>query len=314
MKSIYAVVGLVLGDSIEDNFPNAIRKRHSIKQYRLVDITDGSVIDVDKSDYESLLWSKKIYFEDLNLLSFTHVDMDKLGEPNPAACTEVCGKVFTAYDMRLSSGYDFCYSLIIDGKTVYKDNSRYMMLGKQKLDYEVTMRLVYDHKDGNIFLNVYGVGIEPFNIGYCNNYPVDDLALIGKVASIVNISSYTVDLDCLLDSLQILDNGCVYMNDICILTGWSCGDIIVSNDTKTLVVGDLNRKVDSRLNSLVVPPSVENVIYSEFRLGRYGSNTKLYLSNKLSSDTIDKICDAVLGLDANNLDDAIELDNNVEFY
>ena len=314
MKSIYAVVGLVLGDSIEDNFPNSIRKRHSIKQYRLVDITDGSIIDVDKSDYESLLWSKKIYFEDLNLLSFTHVDIDKYGEPNPTACAEVCGKVFTAYDMHLSSGYDFCYSLIIDGKTVYKDNSRYMMLGKQKLDYEVTMRLIYDHKDGNIFLNVYGVGIESFNIGYCNSYPVDDLALIGKVASIVSISSYTVDLDCLLDSLQVLDNGCVYMNDICILTSESGGDIIISNDTKTIVMGDINRKVNYRLNSLVVPPSVENVIYSEFGLGRYGSNTKLYLSNKLSSDTIDKICNAVLGLDANKLDDAIELDDHVEFY
>ena len=314
MKSIYAVVGLVLGDSIEDNFPNAIRKRHSIKQYRLVDITDGSVIDVDKSGYESLLESNQIYFEDLNLLSFTHVDLDEYGEPNPAACAEVCGKVFTAYDMHLSSGYDFCYSLIIDGKTVYKDNSRYMMLGKQKLDYEVTIRLIYDHKDGNIFLNVYGVGIEPFNIGYCNSYPVDALVLIGKVASIVSISSYAVDLDCLLDSLQVLDNGCVYMNDICILTGWSAGDIIVSNDTKTLVVGDINRKVDSRLNSLVVPPSVENVIYSEFSIGRYDCNTKLYLSNKLSSDAIDKICNEVLGLNANKLDDAIELDDHVEFY
>lgn len=315
MKSIYAVVGLVLGDRIEDNFPNAIRKRHSIKQYRLVDITDGSIIDVDKSDYESLLWSKKIYFEDLNLLSFTHVDIDEYGEPNPAACAEVCGKVFTAYDMHLSSGYDFCYSLIIDGKTVYKDNSRYMMLGKQKLDYEVTIRLIYDHKDGNIFLNVYGVGIEPFNIGYCNNYPVDDLALIGKVASIVSISSYTVDLDCLLDGLQVLDNGCVYMNDICILTGWSCGDIIILNETKTLVVGDINRNAgDLRLKSIVVPPSVENVIYSEFNIGRYGYKPRLYLSNKLSSNTIDKICDAVLGLNANKLDDAVELDDCVEFY
>lgn len=79
-------------------------------------------------------------------------------------------------------------------------------------------------------------------------------------------------------------------------------------------MGDINRKVNYRLNSLVVPPSVENVIYSEFGLGRYGSNTKLYLSNKLSSDTIDKICNAVLGLDANKLDDAIELDDHVEFY
>lgn len=90
--------------------------------------------------------------------------------------------------------------------------------------------------------------------------------------------------------------------------------MIISNDTKTIVVGDINSKVNYRLNSLVVPPSVENVIYSEFSLGRYGSNTKLYLSNKLSSDIIDKICDAVLGLNANNLDDAIELDSNVEFY
>lgn len=122
------------------------------------------------------------------------------------------------------------------------------------------------------------------------------------------------NLGSLLDSLQILSNGCVYMNDICILTGESGGDIIVSNDTKTLVIGDINRKVDSRLNSLVVPPTVENVIYSEFSIGRYGANTKLYLSSKLNSDTIDKICDAVLGLDANKLDDAIELDDCVEFY
>ena len=136
---------------------------------------------------------------------------------------------------------------------------------------------------------------------------------MGKMNSLVN-NVRCENLDSLLDSLQILSNGCVYMNDICILTCESGGDIIVSNDTKTLVVGDINSKVDSRLNSLVVPPSVENVIYSKFSLGRYGSNTKLYLSNKLSSDTIDKICNAVLGLDANKLDDAIELDNNVEFY
>ena len=141
------------------------------------------------------------------------------------------------------------------------------------------------------------------------------LDFIGKVRSLVSKGSYSVDLDCLLDSLQILSNGCVYMNDICILTGLSYGDIIISNQTKTLVVGDINRNAgDLRLKSIVVPPTVENVIYSKFSLGRYGSNTKLYLSNKLSSDTIDKICDAVLGLDANNLNDAIELDDCVEFY
>ena len=188
-----------------------------------------------------------------------------------------------------------------------------MLLGVQKLDYEITMRLVYDHKNGSIFLNIIGLGIEPFNIGYCSNYPIDDLNLMGKMNSLVN-NVRCENLDSLLDSLQILSNGCVYMNDICILTGLSYGDIIILNDTKTLVVGDINRKVDSRLNSLVVPPSVENVIYSEFGLGRYGSNTKLYLSNKLSSDTIDKICDAVLGLDSNKLDDAIGLDDCVEFY
>ena len=176
------------------------------------------------------------------------------------------------------------------------------------------MRLIYDHKDGNIFLNIGGLGIKSFNIGYCDSYPINDLRFSTLVDSLVSKNSYAMDLDYLLDSLQVLDNGCIYMNDICILTSESAGDIIISNDTKTLVAGELNRKVDSRLNSLVVPPSVENVIYSEFGLGRYGSNTKLYLSNKLSSDTIDKICDAVLGLNANNLDDAIELDDHVEFY
>jgi hypothetical protein len=133
--------------------------------------------------------------------------------------------------------------------------------------------------------------------------------------SLVSKGSYSVDLDCLLNSIQILDNGCIYMNDICILTGESAGDIIILNDTKTLVVGDINRNAgDLRLKSIVVPPTVENVIYSEFSIGRYGASTRLYLSSKLSSDTIDKICDAVLGLDANKLDDAIELDDCVEFY
>lgn len=313
MKSIYAVVGLVLGDCAEDNFSIGVGKRYSIKQYRLVDITDGSIIGVDKSDYESLLGSNKIYFEDLNLLSFTHVDIDKLLGLSPEAYAEVHGKMISMHKMRLTPGYNFCYSFVIDGKTVCKDSNRYMLLGVQKLDYEITMRLVYDHKNGSIFLNIIGLGIESFNIGYCSNYPIDDLNLMGKMNSLVN-NVRCENLDSLSDSLQILSNGCVYMNDICILTGLSYGGIIILNDTKTLVVGDINRKVDSRLNSLVVPPSVENVIYSKFSLGRYGSNTKLYLSNKLSSDTIDKICDAVLGLDANKLDDAIELDNNVEFY
>ena len=140
------------------------------------------------------------------------------------------------------------------------------------------------------------------------------LDFICNVHSLVGKGSYAVDLDCLLDSLQVLDNGCIYMNDICILTSESAGDVIVSNDTKTLVVGDVNRKVDSGLNRLVVPPSVENVIYSEFGLGRFSSNTKLYFSNKLSINNIDKICDAVLGSDVNDLDDAIELGGIVEFY
>jgi hypothetical protein len=313
MKSIYAVVGLVLGDCAEDNISIGVGKRYSIKQYRLVDITDGSIIDVDKSDYESLLGSNKIYFEDTDLLSFTHVDIDMLLGLQPEAYAEVHGKMISMHKMHLTPGYNFCYSFVIDGKTVCKDSNRYMLLGVQKLDYEITMRLVYDHKNGSIFINICGLGIEPFNIGYCSSYPIDDLNLMGKMNSLVN-NVRCENLDSLLDSLQILSNGCVYMNDICILTGLSYGDIIILNETKTLVVGDINRKVDSRLNSLVVPPSVENVIYSKFSLGRYGSNTKLYLSNKLSSDTIDKICDAVLGLDANKLDDAIELDNNVEFY
>ena len=314
MKSIYAVVGLVLGDCAEDNFSIGVGKRYSIKQYRLVDITDGSIIDVDKSDYESLLESNEIYFNDTALLSFTHIDIGKYGKPIPVVCSDTCGKVLNLCDMRLTSGYNFCYSLIIDGKITYKISSSYMELGMQILDYGVYMKLIYDHKDGNIFLNIGGLGIKSFNIGYCNSYLINDLRFLTLTDSLVNKNSYAVDLDCLLDSLQVLDNGCVYMNDICILTGKSSGDIIVSNDTKTIVVGDINRKVDSRLNSLVVPPSVENVIYSEFRLGRYDSNTKLYLSNKLSSDTIDKICNAVLGLDANKLDDAIELDDYVEFY
>lgn len=314
MKSIYAVVGLVLGDCAEDNISIGVEKRYSIKQYRLVDITDGSIIDVDKSDYESLLGNNEIYFEDTDLLSFTHVDVDMLLGLDPEAYAEVHGKMISMHKMRLTPGYNFCYSFVIDGKTVCKDSNRYMLLGVQKLDYEITMRLVYDHKNGSIFLNIGDLRSESFNIGYCSSYHIGDLNLIGKMNSLVNNGSYAVNLDCLLDSFQVLDNGCVYMNDICILTGESGGDIIVSNDTKTLVVGDLNRKVDSRLNSLVVTPSVENVIYSEFSLGRYGSNTKLYLSNKLSSDTIDKICNAVLDLDANKLDDAIELDDHVEFY
>lgn len=315
MESIYAVVGLVLEDYSKDSPVFLVSKRYSIKQYRLVDITDGSIIDVDKSDYESLLGSNKIYFEDTNLLSFTHVDLDKYGEEKPVSCSEVNGRIFILNSMHLSSDYDFCYSFIIDDKTVYKDNNRYMALGRQRLDCGVSIRLVYDHKEGIIFLNVSGLGIETFNIGYCNRYPMSGLDFIGKVRSLVSKGSYAVDLDCLLDSIQVLDNGCIYMNDICILTSESAGDIIILNDTKTLVVGDINRNAgDLRLKSIVVPPTVENVIYSKFSLGRYGSNTKLYLNNKLSSDTIDKICDAVLGLDANNLNDAIELDDCVEFY
>ena len=314
MESIYAVVGLVLGDYSKDSPVFLVSKRYSIKQYRLVDITDGSIIDVDKSDYESLLGSNKIYFEDTNLLSFTHVDLDKYGEAKPVSCSEVHGRISILNSMCLNSEYDFCYSFIVGGKTVYKDNNRYMALGMQKLDYGVSIRLLYDRKEGIIFLNVSGLGIETFNIGYCNRYPMSGLDFIGKVRSLVSKGSYAVDLDCLLDSLQVLDNGCIYMNDICILTSESAGDVIVSNDTKTLVVGDVNRKVESGLNRLVVPPSVENVIYSEFSIGRYGASTRLYLSSKLSSDTIDKICDAVLGLDANKLDDAIELDDCVEFY
>ena len=314
MESIYAVVGLVLGDYSKDSPVFLVSKRYSIKQYRLVDITDGSIIDVDKSDYESLLGSNKIYFEDTNLLSFTHVDLDKYGEAKPVSCSEVHGRISILNSMCLNSDYDFCYSFIVGGKTVYKDNNRYMALGMQKLDYAVSIRLLYDRKEGIIFLNVSGLGIETFNIGYCNSYPMSGLDFIGKVRSLVSKGSYAVDLDCLLDSIQVLDNGCIYMNDICILTSESAGDIIISNDTKTIVMGDLNRKVDSRLNSLVVPPSVENVIYSEFGLGRFGSSTKLYLSSKLNSDIIDKICNAVLGLDANNLNDAIELDDRVEFY
>lgn len=315
MKSIYAVVGLVLGDCAEDNISIGVGKRYSIKQYRLVDITDGSIIDVDKSDYESLLGSNKIYFEDTDLLSFTHVDIDKYLEAKPVSCSEVHGRIFILNSMRLRSDYDFCYSFIIDGKTVYKDNNRYMLLGMQKLDCGVSIRLVYDHKEGIIFLNVIGLGIESFNLGYCNSYPMSGLDFIGKVRSLVSKGSYAVDLDCLLDSMQVLDNGCIYMNDICILTGWSCGDIIILNETKTLVVGDINRNAgDLRLKSIVVPPSVENVIYSEFNIGRYGYKPRLYLSNKLSNNTIDKICDAVLGLNDNKLDDAIELDDCVEFY
>lgn len=314
MKSIYAVVGLVLEHGKEIEFENDVYKRYSIKQYRLVDITDGSIIDVYKPDYESLLESNQIYFNDTALLSFTHIDIGKYGKPIPVVCSDTCGKILNLCDTRLTSGYNFCYSLIIDGKITYKISSSYMELGMQILDYGVHMKLIYDHKDGNIFLNIGGRGIKSFNIGYCNSYLINDLRFSTKMDSLVNKNSYAVDLDCLLDNLQILDNGCIYMNDICILTGKSSGDIIVSNDTKTLVVGDINRKVDSRLNSLVVPPSVENVIYSKFSLGRYGSNTKLYLSNKLSSDTIDKICDAVLGLDANKLDDAIKLGGIVEFY
>lgn len=313
MKSIYAVVGLVLGDCTEDSILIGVGKRYSIKQYRLVDITDGSIIDADKSDYESLLGSSKIYFEDTNLLSFTHVDLDKYGEAKPVSCSEVHGRISILNSMCLNSDYDFCYSFIVGGKTVYKDNNRYMALGMQKLDYGVSIRLVYDHKEGIIFLNVIGLGIEPFNIGYCSSYPIDDLSLIGNMTSLANNVSCE-NLDSLLDNLQVLDNCCIYMNDICIITSWSVGDVIISNEAKTLVVGDINRKVESWLNSLVVPPSIENVIYSKFNLGRYRSNTKLYLSNKLSSDIIDKICDAVLGLDANNLDDAIELDDHVEFY
>ena len=314
MESIYAVVGLVLGDYSKDSPVFLVSKRYSIKQYRLVDITDGSIIDVDKSDYESLLGSNKIYFEDTNLLSFTHVDLDKYGEAKPVSCSEVHGRISILNSMCLNSDYDFCYSFIVGGKTVYKDNNRYMALGMQKLDYAVSIRLLYDRKEGIIFLNVSGLGIETFNIGYCNSYPMSGLDFIGKVRSLVSKGSYAVDLDCLLDSIQVLDNGCIYMNDICILTIESAGDVIVSNDTRTLVVGDVNRKVDSELNRLVVPPSVENVIYSEFGLGRFSSNTKLYFSNKLSINNIDKICDAVLGSDVNDLDDAIKLGGIVEFY
>lgn len=274
MKSIYAVVGLVLGDCAEDNFSIGVGKRYSIKQYRLVDIADGSIIDVDKSDYKSLLGSNEIYFEDTDLLSFTHVDVDMLLGLDPEAYVEVHGKMISMHKMRLTPGYNFCYSFVIDGKTVCKDSNRYMLLGVQKLDYEITMRLVYDHKNGSIFLNIIGLGIEPFNIGYCSSYPIDDLNLMGKMNSLIN-NVRCESLGSLLDSLQILSNGCIYMNDICILTGLSYGDIIILNETKTLVVGDLNRKVDYRLNSLVVPPSVENVIYSKFSLGRYGSNTKV---------------------------------------
>lgn len=314
MESIYAVVGLVLEDYSKDSPVFLVSKRYSIKQYRLVDITDGSIIDVDKSDYESLLGSNKIYFNDTALLSFTHIDIGEYGKPIPVACSDTCGKILNLCDMRLTSGYNFCYSLIINGKTTFKILSSYMELGMQILDYGVHMRLIYDHKDGNIFLNIGGLGIKSFNIGYCYSYPINDLRFSTLVDSLVSKNSYAMDLDCLLDSLQVLYNGCIYMNDICILTSESAGDVIISNETKTLVVGDVNRKVDFRLNSLVVPPSVENVIYSEFGIGRFGSNTKLYLSNRLSSDIIDKICDAVLGLDANKLDDAIELDDNVEFY
>lgn len=314
MKSIYAVVGLVLGDCTEGNFSIGVRKRYSIKQYRLVDIIDGSIIDVDKSDYESLLWNNKIYLEDLNLLSFTHVDIDKYGEPNPVACAEVDGKIFTTYDMNLAPSYHFCYSLIIDGKTVYKATSRCMELGRQKLDYGLYIRLVYDHKDGSIFLNIGGFDIKPFNIGYCNSYPIGELDFINKMDRLVMDDSYAVNLTCLLDSLQVLSNGCIYMNDICILTGESAGDIIISSDTRTIVVGDLSRKVDSRLNSLVVPPSIENVICSEFRFGRYDSNTKLYLSSKLSRDAVAKICGAVLGLTRYSIVSANELDDCLEFY
>lgn len=314
MKRIYAVVGLVLGDCAEGNFSIGVRKRYSIKQYRLVDITDGSIIDVDKSDYESLLWNNKIYLEDLNLLSFTHVDIDKYGEASPVACAEVHGKIFTTYDMNLAPSYHFCYSLIIDGKTVYKATSRCMELGRQKLDYGLYIRLVYDHKDGSIFLNIGGFDIKPFNIGYCNSYPIGDLDFINKMDRLVMDDSYAVNLTCLLDSIQVLGNGCIYMNDICILTGESAGDIIISNDAKTLVVSDLSRKVDSRLNSLVVPPSIENVICSEFRFGRYDSNTKLYLSSKLSRDAVAKICGAVLGLTRYSIVSANELDDCLEFY
>lgn len=314
MKSIYAVVGLVLGDCTEGNFSIGVRKRYSIKQYRLVDITDGSIIDVDKSDYESLLWNNKIYLEDLNLLSFTHVDIDKYGEASPVACAEVHGKIFTTYDMNLAPSYHFCYSLIIDGKTVCKATSSCMELGRQKLDYGLYIRLVYDHEDGSIFLNIGGFDIKPFNIGYCNSYPIGDLDFINKMDRLVMDDSYAVNLTCLLDSIQVLGNGCIYMNDICILTSESAGDIIISNDAKTLVVCDLSHKVDSRLNSLVVPPSIENVICSEFRFGRYDSNTKLYLSSKLSRDAVAKICGAVLGLTRYSIVSANELDDCLEFY
>ena len=224
------------------------------------------------------------------------------------------GKIFTTYDMNLAPSYHFCYSLIIDGKTVYKATSRCMELGRQKLDYGLYIRLVYDHKDGSIFLNIGGFDIKPFNIGYCNSYPIGDLDFINKMDRLVMDDSYAVNLTCLLDSIQVLGNGCIYMNDICILTGESAGDIIISNDAKTLVVGDLSRKVDSRLNSLAVPPSIENVICSEFRFGRYDSNTKLYLSSKLSRDAVAKICGAVLGLTRYSIVSANELDDCLEFY
>lgn len=214
MKSIYAVVGLVLGDCAEDNISIGVGKRYSIKQYRLVDITDGSLIDVDKSDYKGLLENNEIYFEDTDLLLFTHVDVDKLGGLNPEAYAEVHGKMISMHKMRLTPGYNFCYSFVIDGKTVCKGSNRYMLLGKQKLDYEITMRLVYDHKNGSIFLNIGDLRSESFNIGYCSSYPIGDLNLIGKMNSLVNNGSYAVDLDCLLDNLQVFDNGCVYMNDI----------------------------------------------------------------------------------------------------
>lgn len=314
MKSIYAVVGLVLEHGKQIEFENDIRKRYSIKQYRLVDITDGSIIDVDKSDYESLLESNQIYFEDTDLLSFTHVDVDMLLGLQPEAYAEVHGKMISMHKMRLTPGYDFCYSFIIDGKTVYKATSRYMILGSQKLGYEANIRLIYDHEDGIIFLNVYGLGIESFNIGYCNSYPMSDLKFMNIMSRLVSKGSYAMNLASLLDSLQVLGNGCIYMNDICILTSESAGDIIISNDAKTLVVGDLSRKVDSRLNSLVVPPSIENVICSEFRFGRYDSNTKLYLSSKLSRDAVAKICGAVLGLTRYSIVSANELDDCLEFY
>ncbi len=314
MNSIYAVVGLVLEDCKESSV-FLISKRYSIKQYRIVDIIDGSIIDVDKSDYESLLESNQIYFEDTDLLSFTHVDVDMLLGLQPEAYAEVHGKMISMHKMRLTPGYDFCYSFIIDGKAVYKATSRYMILGSQKLGYEANIRLIYDYEDGIIFLNVYGLGIESFNIGYCNSYPMRDLKFMNIMSRLVSKGRYAVDLDSLLDSLQVLSNGCIYMNDICVLTCESAGDIIISSDTKTIVVGDINRKTGNfRLNSLVVPPSIENVICSEFRFGRYDSNTKLYLSSKLSRDAVAKICGAVLGLTRYSIVSANELDDCLEFY